>query len=101
VAVVRETLRSDVGADEKRWLVLDADLVLGLDLDRPAAAPEVTTGGEPSEDERALLAARDQARAAHDWARADALRVQLAAAGIEVADGPGGTTWRRSGGGGG
>jgi cysteinyl-tRNA synthetase len=101
IAVVRETLRSDLAADEKRWLVLDADLVLGLDLDRPAAVPEVMAGGELSDQERALLAARDEARAARDWARADALRDELAAAGIELADGPGGTAWHRSGGGGG
>ena len=35
LAVVREALRTpDLAADERRWLVLDADLVLGLDLDR-------------------------------------------------------------------
>jgi cysteinyl-tRNA synthetase len=100
LAVVRETLRSDLDADEMRWLVLDADLVLGLDLDRAPASPAATAGGELSEHERALLAARDEARVARDWVRADALRDQLAAAGIEVADGPGGTTWHRSGRGG-
>jgi len=34
LAVVREALRSVLPADEKRWLVLDADAVLGLDLHR-------------------------------------------------------------------
>ena len=35
LAVVREAVRSpDLEPDERRWLVLDADLVLGLDLDR-------------------------------------------------------------------
>ena len=34
LAVVRETLRADLPADERRWLVLDADVVLGLDLDQ-------------------------------------------------------------------
>ena len=29
LAVVREILRSDLPADERRWLVLDADAVLG------------------------------------------------------------------------
>ncbi len=96
LAVIRETLRSDVSPDEKRWLVLDADLVLGLDLDR-ATDSAAATDGEMRDDERALLAARGAARAARDWARADALRDELAAAGIEVADGPGGTTWRRTG----
>ncbi len=44
----------------------------------------------------ALLDARSAARAARDWARADALRDELAAMGIEVVDGPAGTTWRRA-----
>src|SRR5690606_29495226 len=34
LAVVRETVRAALPADERRWLVLDADFVLGLDLDR-------------------------------------------------------------------
>lgn len=42
---------------------------------------------------RSLLAQRDQARAAKDWARADALRDELAAAGVAVRDAAGGSTW--------
>jgi cysteinyl-tRNA synthetase len=41
----------------------------------------------------ALLAARDQARAARDWATADVIRNQLAAAGIEVRDSAEGSSW--------
>jgi len=40
------------------------------------------------------LAERAAARAAKDFARADALRAELAAAGVEIMDGPRGTTWR-------
>ena len=43
LAVVRETLRSELPADERRWLILDADAVLGLDLDRVWGAGEGTT----------------------------------------------------------
>jgi cysteinyl-tRNA synthetase len=96
LAVVRETLRAGLPDDEKRWLVLDADLVLGLDLDRIPVAGPGAADGPLSEHEQALVTARDEARASRDWARADALRDELAAAGIEVADSPGGTTWRRS-----
>jgi cysteinyl-tRNA synthetase len=39
--------------------------------------------------------ARDQARVAKDWARADALRAELQAEGWIVEDGPDGTTIRR------
>src|SRR5204863_1869736 len=34
LALVREILRSRLSPDERRWLILDADLVLGLDLHR-------------------------------------------------------------------
>ena len=91
LAVVRETLRADLPADERRWLVLDADLVLGLDLDLAWASvhDDLPAGAA------ALLAARVEAREARDWARADALRDELAAMGVEVTDGPAGTTARR------
>ena len=41
----------------------------------------------------ALLDERAQARAAKDWGRADALRDQLAAAGVVVEDSAGGARW--------
>jgi len=45
----------------------------------------------------ALVAARVEARARKDWAEADRLREALAAKGVEVLDGPAGSTWRRKG----
>ena len=46
----------------------------------------------------ALLELRARARASRDWATADLVRDRLAAAGIEVRDGAGGSTWGLSGG---
>ncbi|WP_286931100.1 MULTISPECIES: cysteine--tRNA ligase [Aeromicrobium] len=46
----------------------------------------------------ALVAARGEAKAAKDWARADELRDQLTAAGIELEDTPSGTRWNLKGG---
>jgi hypothetical protein len=40
-----------------------------------------------------LLELRDRARAGRDWAAADLIRDRLVAAGIEVRDSPGGSTW--------
>ncbi|MGE0867799.1 MAG: cysteine--tRNA ligase [Kofleriaceae bacterium] len=42
----------------------------------------------------ALLAERTSARAAKDFARADAIRTELSAIGVELLDTPGGTDWR-------
>ncbi|WP_394762325.1 cysteine--tRNA ligase [Phenylobacterium sp.] len=42
----------------------------------------------------ALIAARDAARVAKDWAEADRIRAELTALNVEVMDGPAGATWR-------
>ena len=76
LAVVRETLRADLPADERRWLVLDADFVLGLDLDRAAAAgrgrPRVADGLPADVAARAASAARPRRPRLRDVGRASA-----------------------------
>jgi cysteinyl-tRNA synthetase len=96
--IARETLRSPLPADERRWLVLDMDAVLGLDLDRSVPIP----GEQPAGHDAALpigaqelLAARTAARAARDWATADRVRDELRALGVEVVDQPGGESEAR------
>jgi cysteinyl-tRNA synthetase len=51
---------------------------------------EADAGEGPDEDARELLRHRDEARAARDFAAADALRDELRSRGWEVRDGPGG-----------
>jgi cysteinyl-tRNA synthetase len=96
LAVVREALRSDLPADEKRWLVLDADAVLGLDLHRVWDAMADAADDALSPEAERLLGERAAARAAKDYALADDLRARLFALGVEPidsSDGPPG--WRR------
>jgi cysteinyl-tRNA synthetase len=87
LAVVRETLRANLAADERRWLILDADYVLGLDLDLDLVT--TVTASVPPE-VSALLEARARARDGKDFASSDELRGRLAELGWNVTDGPAG-----------
>jgi cysteinyl-tRNA synthetase len=76
-------LAADAGDEaEGRRLALTAVILcaaLGLALHGREDLDEAT---------RAKVAARDAARAARDWARADAIRAELEADGWQVEDGP-------------
>ena len=94
LAVVRETLRADLPADERRWLILDADRVLGLDLDlvwdraEDGDGDRVGAGDSTPPEVLSLVEARSQARSERDWPAADAARAALADLGWDVTDGP-------------
>jgi cysteinyl-tRNA synthetase len=92
LALLREILRSTIEPDERRWLVLDADAVLGLDLHR---VWQTESGDVAIPDEvRSLVADREAARAAADYPAADGLRDRIDALGWEVIDTPAGSEVR-------
>jgi cysteinyl-tRNA synthetase len=62
--------------------------VLGLFAPREAAGPS-------DAEIEALLAQREAARAAKEWAEADRIRDELAEQAVEVQDTPDGVRWRR------
>jgi cysteinyl-tRNA synthetase len=103
--IARQALRAPIPADERRWLVLDMDFVLGLDLDTSVPAEGGTSGWAGagaalalSATAQRLLDERTGARAAHDWAEADRLREALREHGIEPLDrADGSSDWRRLG----
>jgi cysteinyl-tRNA synthetase len=90
VRVVNDLDRApDVPPGEKRALLASWDHVLGLDLER-----EAREGWEPSDEVRALVAERDEAREAKDYSRSDELRDELQSMGLEVMDTAEGTRVR-------
>ncbi len=95
MAVVWEVARHEALPDaDRRGLLLAFDEVLGLRL---ADAKPDDSAPEWERDPRidGLLADREAARAEKDWARADRIRDELAAEGIEIVDTKEGPRWRR------
>ena len=74
-------------ADDFDILLSELDLLLGLKLN---GRPNIT--GE----QQAIIADRETARIAKDWAKADKLRTKLAKHQLEVSDTPNGPRWRRT-----
>ena len=80
---------ADLDPAQKRALLSDFDRVLGIDV----TAADATRATELPAGADALLERRGAARAARDFAASDALRVELAALGVEVRDTPDGQEW--------
>ncbi len=72
--------------------------ILGLLQSDPEDYLRAGSGGEAMDDRaiEALIQQRIDARKARQWAEADRIRDTLKDQGIQLEDGPGGTTWRRA-----
>jgi cysteinyl-tRNA synthetase len=101
LATLQEALRDpDISTEGLRVVVAAADALLGLrlaDLD-PAEVDQRRTGPDLAPEERAaierLIAERTQARKEKNWPRADEIRAELDALGVQVTDTPTGPTWQ-------
>ena len=110
VTALYDVLKYQTNDATKLAVLADFDSVLGLDLikkadevRKKAAAASATGGefsivsesGEKDEAVEAMILARRDAKKAKDFAKADAIRDELKAQGIEVTDIAGGAKWRR------
>ena len=111
ITIMWELVNSEIGSDIKRATLNHFDTVFGLNLiDYIQASGTVTLEVQsathshaadnvqlaqltPQEEE--LLVRRRQAREDKNWKLADELRDKLAKGGVEVEDGPTGTTWTK------
>ena len=96
---VSKALNKADDADEKQRLAAvmyaTGDLMGLLQSDPEQWFAGDVDGELSSDDIEALIEKRNAARSAKDFATADAVRDQLAAAGIKIEDGAAGTSWRR------
>lgn len=100
VTALYDVLKADINDESKLALIGEFDQVLSLSLlekgeERRAQAAQDGVGGEQDPEIEALLQQRTQAKKDKDFARADAIRDDLKARGIELIDTPQGPTWRR------
>jgi cysteinyl-tRNA synthetase len=89
VTLLHEALSDESVAPADRWtLAASWDHILGLDLVRDETLPSDLQG---------MLREREDARARKDFARADELRDELRARGVDLLDSASGTRWVRRG----
>ena len=80
------TMMKEKPAKELFTAALEFDKVLGLDLDKAQAPKEEEQKTEAPQEVIALCEERKAAKASRDWAKADALRAQIAEKGYKVID---------------
>jgi cysteinyl-tRNA synthetase len=98
LATLQEALRDpEISRDGLRLVVAAADALLGLRLS-DLTADDVDPHRSPDDPEQAaaierLVAERTRARQEKNWPRADEIRAELDALGVQVTDTPSGPAW--------
>lgn len=98
VTCLYDVLKAPLSDGAKLELIGEFDQVLSLSLLSKAAAlrEKENASGEEDAEIEALVAARQAARSAKNWAEADRIRDQLQRLGIVVKDTPQGAVWKRA-----
>lgn len=87
IAILHETLKSDLSDADKYATVLQMDKVLGLGLDQLEKA-------ELPEGAKKLIEEREKLRSQGEFEESDKVREELAKMGVEVEDTPEGSKWK-------
>lgn len=97
LSLIYDVLKADINDATKLAIINDFDRVLSLDLTRPE--PKEDTYSNVTDEELAfindMLARRAEAKAAKDFATADAIRQELLDKGIAIKDTREGAVWER------
>ena len=111
VTALYDALKYPTNDATKLFILDDFDRVLSLDLLKKAdkirklnasvqpsavSYQVVSESGEQNEAIESRIRARQEAKKAKDFAKADAIRDELKAQGIEITDVPGGAKWKRA-----
>jgi len=85
LAIIEGSLVTPSDTEEIKKLFEDIENLLGIRL----------IGNDITDEQKAIIAQREDARASKDWAKSDELRDQLAEQGIGLRDTPHGPVWSR------
>ena len=95
LATAANVAKSPAEQTQAKSALMAAASLLGVLTEDPEHWFRASFGADAAAEIDALVARRVVARQGKDFAEADRLRDELAARGVEVMDGPSGSTWRR------
>lgn len=94
ITILYDVVKADVNGTTKRALIASFDEVLGLDLLNAKLPEEKTADAELTAFVEAKIEERKEAKKAKDFAKADAIRDELLAKGVEIKDTREGVVWK-------